>query len=123
VVVAAGLTACVPPLGCRVYELPSLPATVTVVALVAITVKVEELPAATDAGLASIATVGAGDLLPMLIPAHPASRRGRRSPGRMNNKRERLDWPMHACVTVFAFVFLAVDFSNVAIRRLNSEAD
>jgi hypothetical protein len=29
IVVAAGLTACVPPLGCSVYELPSDPVTVT----------------------------------------------------------------------------------------------
>jgi hypothetical protein len=29
VVVAAGLTACIPPVGCRVYVLPSVPVSVT----------------------------------------------------------------------------------------------
>lgn len=48
-----------PPLGCRVYVVPSLPATVTCVALAAVTVKVEELPAVIDVGLATMLTVGA----------------------------------------------------------------
>lgn len=57
-VVAAGLAVCVPPFGSRVYELPSDPVTVTCVALVAVTVKVEELPAVIEAGSAVILTVG-----------------------------------------------------------------
>jgi hypothetical protein len=60
VVVDFGLTACVPPLTDKVYELPSLPVSVTVVALVAVTVKMDELPAVIDVGLAVIVTVGAG---------------------------------------------------------------
>lgn len=58
-VVALGLTACVPPLGCKVYVVPSLPATVTCVALLAVTVSVEEAPAAIKVGLATMLTVGA----------------------------------------------------------------
>ena len=53
-----GLTACVPPFGCRAYVLPSVPVTVTWVALLAVTVNVEDPPAATDAGLATMVTVG-----------------------------------------------------------------
>jgi hypothetical protein len=45
------------------------------VALVAVTVKVEELPAAIEAGLAVMATVGAGDVLLKLPPAHPVNSR------------------------------------------------
>ena len=44
--------------------LPSLPASVTVVAFDAVTVRVEDEPAATDAGLALIWTVG-GVLFPV----------------------------------------------------------
>jgi hypothetical protein len=60
VVVTVGLTACVPPFGCSVYVLPSLPVTVTWVALVAVTVKVDELPEVIDVGFAVMVTVGAG---------------------------------------------------------------
>jgi hypothetical protein len=49
----------VPPVAARVYELPSLPAIVTPVALVAITVSVADPPGAIDVGLAAIETVGA----------------------------------------------------------------
>jgi hypothetical protein len=59
VVVAAGLTACVPPLDCRVYVVPSVPVTVTAVALVATTVKVDELPGLMETGLATMLTVAA----------------------------------------------------------------
>lgn len=58
-VVDFGLTACVPPLAASVYELPSLPVTTTPVAFVAATVKIDELPAVTEVGLAVMATVGA----------------------------------------------------------------
>jgi len=60
VVVAVGLTGCVPPAGCSVYELPSVPVTVTCVAFVAVMVKVDELPEVIEVGLEVIATVGAG---------------------------------------------------------------
>jgi len=54
-----GLTACVPPLGCRLYVLPSDPVTVTCVAFVAVTVRVDELPDAIEVGLTLIPTMGA----------------------------------------------------------------
>jgi hypothetical protein len=73
--VAVGLTACVPPFAVRLYELPSLPATVTVVALDAVTVKVEGAPAATDVGLAVIATVGAAVAWPDTFVPHPEKSR------------------------------------------------
>ena len=57
-VVTVGLTACVPPFGCRVYELPSVPVTITWVALLAVTVKVDELPELIEGGLAVMVTVG-----------------------------------------------------------------
>jgi hypothetical protein len=59
VVVAAGLTGCVPPVACNVYVVPSLPVTVTWLALVAATVRVADAPAVMDAGLALMLTVGA----------------------------------------------------------------
>jgi hypothetical protein len=59
-VVAEGVTDCVPPAAPSVYALPSLPLIVTWVALVATTFNDEEPPAAIDAGLAVMLTVGAG---------------------------------------------------------------
>jgi hypothetical protein len=59
-VVAAGLTACVPPLAERVYELPSEPVTLTWVASVAVMVSMDELPGAMAVGSAVIVTVGGG---------------------------------------------------------------
>lgn len=58
IVVVAGLTACVPPLGCRVYVLPSDPTTLTSVAPDAVIVRMEELPVLIEVGLAVIVTVG-----------------------------------------------------------------
>src|ERR1700751_5744747 len=60
VVLAAGPTAWVPPLAPSVYELPSEPLIVTCVALVAVTVRIDELPAAIDVGFAVIVTAGGG---------------------------------------------------------------
>jgi hypothetical protein len=60
VVVAAGVTVMVPPVAPRVFELPSLPLTVTPVAFVALIVNVEEFPGVMEAGFATILTVGAG---------------------------------------------------------------
>jgi hypothetical protein len=59
VVVAAGVTDCVPPLPGRLYVLPSDPVTATWVAFAAITINVDEAPEVTDVGLAVILTVGA----------------------------------------------------------------
>jgi hypothetical protein len=73
-VVAVGLTDCVPPFGCKVYELPSDPAIVTCVAFVAVTVNMEELPGITDAGLALMPTIGAvGGLTPLAKIPQPVN--------------------------------------------------
>ena len=48
-----------PPLACRVYVVPSVPVTVTWVALLAVTVRVEEFPTVIEVGLATMVTVGA----------------------------------------------------------------
>jgi hypothetical protein len=53
-----GLTACVPPVPAILYDVPSDPVTVTPVAFVALTVSVEEPPAAIELGLAVNETVG-----------------------------------------------------------------
>jgi hypothetical protein len=50
----------VPPLGCRVYELPSLPVTTTCVAFVAATVNVDDPPETIVVGFALMLTVGVG---------------------------------------------------------------
>ena len=69
-----------PPPGWRVYALPSVPLTVTWVALVAFTVRVEEPPALMEVGLAMMLTVGAAaglleslDSLLLEPPPHPVS--------------------------------------------------
>jgi hypothetical protein len=80
VVVEVGLTDWVPPPACKVYLVPSLPVTVTWVAFVAVTVKVDALPAAIEAGLAAIATVGAGAMA-LKLPPHPVNSRSSRRPG------------------------------------------
>jgi hypothetical protein len=49
----------VPPVDERVKLLPSVPVTVTCVALVAVTVRVEELPVVMEVGFAAMVTVGA----------------------------------------------------------------
>jgi len=71
VVVAFGVTDCVPPLGGSVYVLPSLPLKVTCVALVDVTISVEEFPATTVAGLAEMATVGVPSVLLIFVDEHP----------------------------------------------------
>jgi hypothetical protein len=60
VVVALGLTDCVPPVAWSVYVLPSDPVTVTCVAFAAVTVRVDELPETIAVGLAVMFTAGAG---------------------------------------------------------------
>ena len=56
-----GVTTCVPPFGGRLYVLPSEPLTITCVALVAVTVSVDEAFSLIEVGLAAMFTVGAGD--------------------------------------------------------------
>jgi hypothetical protein len=62
--VEVGLTDNVPPPAPNVRLLPLVPVIAIPVALVAVTVKVEELPLVMDVGLALIATVGAPELPP-----------------------------------------------------------
>jgi hypothetical protein len=64
------VTSFVPPDAPNVNELPSLPATVTSVALDAITVRFVEAPAATAVGLAEMLTVGGAIEAPDALP-HP----------------------------------------------------
>ena len=62
--VAAGVTACVPPVADMVNVLPSEPVTVTEVALVAATVRVEVPPAEMLLALGVMVTVGAVVVVP-----------------------------------------------------------
>ena len=76
--VTVGLTIWLPPLGCRVYELPSVPLIVTAVALVAATVKVDDLPEVMEVGLAVMVTVAAGAVtvtvaLAVVLPSAPVA--------------------------------------------------
>jgi hypothetical protein len=72
VVVLAGVTGCVPPVELSWYELPSDPVTLTVEALVAVTVSVDEAPAAMEAGAAIMLTV-AGLTMLTWVPLQPAT--------------------------------------------------
>jgi hypothetical protein len=58
-----------------VYELPSVPVTVTWVAFDAVTVKAEEPPEEIDTGEAVMLTAGIGFELPVNLPPHPVGRR------------------------------------------------
>ncbi len=62
-----GLTGCIPPFACKVYDLPSVPVTITLVALVAVTVNMDEPPEVIDAGLAVIVMVGCDGADPTVI--------------------------------------------------------
>jgi len=73
VVVAVGFTVCVPPAAGRVYELPSEPLIVTVLAFVAATVSVADVPAATVVGFDVMVTVGNGSVILPLTPPHPTA--------------------------------------------------
>jgi len=71
VVVATGLTDCVPPASGSVYELPSEPVIVTFVAFAALTDSMEAAPEATEAGLAEMLTEGRASVILPLTPPHP----------------------------------------------------
>ena len=62
-----------PPEPGRVYELPSEPLIVIVVAFVAVTVRVAEVPAATVVGFEVIVTVGNGRVILPVTPPHPTA--------------------------------------------------
>ena len=101
VVVAPGLTDCVPPLADRLYELPSEPVTVTPVAFVAATVRVEEPPACTDVGAAEMLTEGSGEAVncPLFEP-HPAARMAKREMQTVPKNRRASDLKTRAAGTV-----------------------
>ena len=67
VVVPVGFTDCVPPEAARVYELLSVPVTVTAVAFAALTVSVEDPPEAIEDGLAEMLTVGADAMVTVAV--------------------------------------------------------
>jgi hypothetical protein len=73
VVVEVGLTDTVPPPDAIVRLLPLVPVIVIPVALLAVTVKIEELPLVIDVGLALIVTVGTSELtaVPTAWPLTP----------------------------------------------------
>jgi hypothetical protein len=50
-----------------VYVLPSVPVTITWVAFVAVTVKVDELPETIEVGFAMMLTVGAGFVIEVTV--------------------------------------------------------
>ena len=64
-----------PPAAGMVLLLPSEPVTVTPVAFVAVTVNVDEAPAATVVGLAVMVTVAAAVPLAVPVEPHPATSR------------------------------------------------
>ncbi len=107
--VAAGLTACVPPLGCTLNVLPSEPVNVMDVAFVAVTVSVEELPAAIEAGLAPMVTVGiagGGAAVEWPDPQAVTSK----SRGRMNSiSRDEAILLREPTAQIFIAVFCSLD--------------
>jgi hypothetical protein len=76
---------------------------VTVVALVAATVKVDGLPAGTEVGLAVIATVGAAVEPLKLVPPHPEKSTGNNRPGAIETRTLRIDMPKRAFAKVISF--------------------
>jgi len=68
-----GVTACVPPPVASAKVLPSLPVTTTWVALIAVTVNIDEAPEMIDAGLAVIPLVGATGAVLNWLPTHPVN--------------------------------------------------
>jgi len=103
VVVAVGVTVCVPPPGCKACVLPSDPDTVTCVALVAVTVKVDEPPAATEVGFAEIPTDGATDER-LLLLLHPANRTLIQRPDNIPDKVQRRDRRILTLVNMLSFL-------------------
>lgn len=83
-VAEVGLTDTEPPLAAIVRLLPLLPVMVIPVALVAVTVKTEELPLTIDVGLALMVMVGAGE--PVAWPLIPTPAKAGTAPGK-NIKR------------------------------------
>ena len=89
-------------------------------AFVAVTVKLDELPAEIEVGLAVIVTVGAGNAPIKLPRTHPVNSRGSKMPGIPHERIERRDLPLRAFIKMLPFLTLPVDFWDVAIRGLYS---
>jgi hypothetical protein len=87
------------------------------VAFVAVTVKMDELPAEIEVGLAEMATV-AGNAPIKLPRTHPVNSRGSKRPGITQERIERRDLPSRAFIKMLTFLTLSVDFRDVAIRGL-----
>jgi hypothetical protein len=86
------------------------------VALVAVTVKLDELPGAIELGLAVMATVGAGDVLTRLPFTHPLNSRGSKRPGAIEERIRRIELRMCMFVKMLTFLSLTVDLRDVSIR-------
>jgi len=83
------------------------------VAFVAVTVKVEELPAVIEAGLELMLTVGAAFEPVKFLPPHPASSRGRKREEIVQSKIRRRE---SLLVVVKAGSFLSLD-GSMASRK------
>jgi hypothetical protein len=108
VVVVVGLTGWVPPLACRVYVLPSVPVTITWVAFVAVTVKMEELPETIEAGLVEMLTIGAGFEIPVKLTPHPITSKanGRPDNNAAQNRVRQKEGEKCTFIKVRSFVYL-----------------
>ena len=107
--VAAGLTACVPPLGCTLNVLPSEPVKVMDVALVAATVSVDELPAVIEDGLAATVTVGITAGGPLITWDDPQAVTSKNS-GRMKRiTRDEVILLRKATAQIFITDFFSLD--------------
>ena len=100
--VANGVTLSVPPVAAIVLLEPSDPVTVTLVAFVAVTVNVEEAPAAIDVGLAVIVTVGAVD--PGPTEPQPASTRSNEKVAASGERIERKGRETRTLIMVVTFL-------------------
>jgi hypothetical protein len=76
------------------------------VAFAAVTVKVDEPPAAIEAGLAEMVTVGTGVVPMELLTPHPVKSRGSTRPGIIHRGTLLSDFRMRVLVTTFSFLSL-----------------
>jgi hypothetical protein len=95
------------------------------VALVALTVKVDELPALIDAGLAPMLTVGAGDLeepaAMELPPPQPLKSRGNMRPEAIEEEIQLIDLRMRANLNMSILPLFHASLTDAAVRGLISE--
>ena len=69
----------------------------------AVTVKVDELPARIDKGFAKMLTVGVSSAPAIWKLSHPQIASARRKPGMIARQIRRSDWRMLIVLTVFSF--------------------